>query len=527
MNLEQIIIEPRPRGAWEAVDLGFRLARRWYLTLFLLWLVPAVPVAILATILFSDRIWLIGLTVWFFKPLLDRAPLYFISRAIFSDVPTFWGTIRKLLSVWQRDWFLWQTWRRLSLTRSYDVPITLLEGLTGKKRNARLAVLHRNGSGVAIWLTVICVIFELVLFFGLLMFLSALMPEYSSFQFIEDNFIFSSFGHWVAEVLFIVVMAMVAPFYVCAGFSLYINRRIDLEAWDVELRFRQMAARHEAKKKPKLHGAAVIALACMLLVGGEVPKAVAQSSDSVNQELQASTDWPDKTIAAVANSENAQTLIDEVKSSGDFDSQEQVTRWRLRTYNTDGSFWEWLKNLFSWDSDEDTQDNNFDWQMPNLAVVLEVLLWSLVIFIVLWVIYHYRQFIRTWVMSVGGASPAIESEPVTMLFGLEVTKESLPDDVAGQVMFLCNHSEYRQALSLLYRATLASLAHDHGFKFHDSYTEGECVAVVRTAGDEKLSAFTQELTRAWQSLAYGHQLPSRSAIEGLSRRWQELFDHEQ
>ena len=33
------------------------------------------------------------------------------------------------------------------------------------------------------------------------------------------------------------------PFYVAAGFALYLNRRVDLEAWDVEQEFRRAFAR--------------------------------------------------------------------------------------------------------------------------------------------------------------------------------------------------------------------------------------------------------------------------------------------
>ena len=41
-------------------------------------------------------------------------------------------------------------------------------------------------------------------------------------------------------------MAFIEPFYVGAGFGLYLNRRTQLEAWDLEIAFRRMRKRLEA-----------------------------------------------------------------------------------------------------------------------------------------------------------------------------------------------------------------------------------------------------------------------------------------
>jgi hypothetical protein len=39
------------------------------------------------------------------------------------------------------------------------------------------------------------------------------------------------------------ITLLIEPFYIAANFGLYINRRTQLEAWDIELSFRKMAAR--------------------------------------------------------------------------------------------------------------------------------------------------------------------------------------------------------------------------------------------------------------------------------------------
>ena len=40
-----------------------------------------------------------------------------------------------------------------------------------------------------------------------------------------------------------------APFTVSCGFMLYISRRVELEAWDIELGFRNLNARLMAEKR--------------------------------------------------------------------------------------------------------------------------------------------------------------------------------------------------------------------------------------------------------------------------------------
>jgi hypothetical protein len=42
------------------------------------------------------------------------------------------------------------------------------------------------------------------------------------------------------------VVLFVEPFYVASGFALYLNRRVELEAWDIEQEFRRAFARKDS-----------------------------------------------------------------------------------------------------------------------------------------------------------------------------------------------------------------------------------------------------------------------------------------
>ena len=86
-------------------------------------------------------------------------------------------------------------------------------------------------------------------------------------------------------------------------------------------------------------------------------------------------------------------------------------------------------------------------------------------------------------------------------------------------------ARYREAVGLLYRASLSRLIERHELAFRDSHTEAECAALVSDRGIESLSAYFVELTAVWRRLAYGHQLPAEETVEILCQGWRrELSD---
>ena len=59
----------------------------------------------------------------------------------------------------------------------------------------------------------------------------------------------SPVGRWLLFALYTAVCALMAPFAVSCGFMLYISRRVELEAWDIELGFRNLNARLMSEKR--------------------------------------------------------------------------------------------------------------------------------------------------------------------------------------------------------------------------------------------------------------------------------------
>jgi hypothetical protein len=59
--------------------------------------------------------------------------------------------------------------------------------------------------------------------------------------------VFTGEGERIAElaiaIAYAVVIAVLEPFYVASGFAMYLNRRVELEAWDIEQEFRRAFVR--------------------------------------------------------------------------------------------------------------------------------------------------------------------------------------------------------------------------------------------------------------------------------------------
>jgi hypothetical protein len=237
LDLSRITAVIRPRSAWESIDLGFALARAWFLPLWLCWWVTAVPVGLLALIPLHGRpdLWL--LLLWWCKPGFEALPLYWTSRALFGERLAVSAAARHLPQALPPRLWPQLLWRRIGITRSFSMPVTLLEAPRGGARRARLRVL---GTGAAGWLTIVCVHLETVLWLSALLTLVFLLPEGAPELDLEAAVLESgSMADWIASVLMLLAVSVLAPFYVAAGFALYLGRRTELEAWDLELAFRR------------------------------------------------------------------------------------------------------------------------------------------------------------------------------------------------------------------------------------------------------------------------------------------------
>ncbi|HEY1049478.1 MAG TPA: hypothetical protein VGE39_06975, partial [Prosthecobacter sp.] len=244
MRLEDVTVVLRPRQPWEAIDLGCALVRRDFGRLLALWFATVVPVWTGICVLMRSSPEWIPLVVWWLKPLYDRVPLFFLSRSAFGVRPGFAQTWKAWPRLWLSGFLPALLWRRLSFIRSFALPAQMLEGLRGfaVKRRVKSLALDGGGSGVLVSYAFLKI--ETVLWAGLLWGTYDFLPESytSSLQAAFSAFDFEGLPaglYWWVAVCYMLVVTLVEPFYVGAGFGLYLNCRTRIEGWDVELAFRR------------------------------------------------------------------------------------------------------------------------------------------------------------------------------------------------------------------------------------------------------------------------------------------------
>ncbi|MFZ5722603.1 MAG: hypothetical protein ACOY33_02965 [Pseudomonadota bacterium] len=247
MRPDRLTVNLRPRSGFEAVDLGFALARRHARELWRIWLLLVLPAMILLALaehaLFGVLPSTTCMLLWWGKPLYDAVVLLVLSRAVFGDRLSARGTLAELRRVAGRIAGS-LTLRRLSLSRSFLLPAHLLEGQHGKARSDRIHLLREETTASARTLTMASGWLEVAALSGLLALLVWLTPELYRSQWFND--FLQPVGHlellgW--QLAYIAAVTLIEPFYVAAGFALYLNRRTLLEAWDIEVALKRVAAR--------------------------------------------------------------------------------------------------------------------------------------------------------------------------------------------------------------------------------------------------------------------------------------------
>jgi hypothetical protein len=224
----------------EAADLGVRLCQSAARPVYVCYWALGLPVVALSLATFEIADWLPGLLIWWAKPWLDQTILFVLSRAAFGQ-PTalgdLWNAQRR---VWWSQLPLSLTLRRLSPWRSFTQPVYQLEGLPLFKARRRVLQIRRGKTGPAVLMTSAFGTAELVLTVAVTSLLFWFMPGE-----VSRATVFSQSTTFIAlpmTIAYAAVVLFLEPFYVAAGFAMYLNRRAQLEAWDIEQELRRAFA---------------------------------------------------------------------------------------------------------------------------------------------------------------------------------------------------------------------------------------------------------------------------------------------
>ena len=240
MQLDALVLKLRAGTPAESADLGVRLCQHAARSLYACQALAFVPLLALALASAGIAAWLPPLVLWWGKPWLDRTLLYVLSRAAFGQ-PTrprdLWDAQRQ---VWWQQW--WRSWtlRRLSLSRAFTQPVHQLEQLRGAARRRRLQQLRAGHLAASRLLTGAFSTAETALWVALVALVFWFMPPgYDGARVLDTLGSGEGVAASVATTLsYALVVFFLEPFYVAAGFTMYLGRRVELEAWDIEQELR-------------------------------------------------------------------------------------------------------------------------------------------------------------------------------------------------------------------------------------------------------------------------------------------------
>jgi hypothetical protein len=242
MQIDAIALTLRPRSVWEGCDLGVQLLHFRMRSVYACYLAVAVPTFLVCLATYPLEPWLPALLVWLAKPWLDRAVLFALSRALFGEstaLADLWAARERVLLPNLLTLLL----MRLSASRSFKLPIVQLEGLAGRAQRDRVRQLTLRHRGVARAMTLAFANAEFALCSSVLMLRLMLAPLVLGFESGWLTGLAAAQAGLVSSIAYVLAVAFLEPFYVAAGFGLYLNRRVELEAWDIEQEFRRAFAR--------------------------------------------------------------------------------------------------------------------------------------------------------------------------------------------------------------------------------------------------------------------------------------------
>ncbi|MBO9873488.1 MULTISPECIES: DUF4129 domain-containing protein [Xanthomonas] len=561
MRIERLDVVLRARSAWEAMELGTALVRRHAGAIWKPWVLVTLPLCVVLNLgaWVIDQLWLAPLLLWWLKPVLDRIPLFVISRAVFGDVPRVRDTVRAQGTWGWRTLLGYLTWRRLSPARSVFMPLELLEGASADQQRERRRTLGGAIYGHALLLASVCWHFEAMLCLAciatIFMFVPIdLLPETAraAWALIGDQT-----PAW-ADIGFNVIgwlaMTLIEPFFVGAGFGLYLNRRTQLEAWDLEMALRRMAAR--------LRGAAPLALLCVALLAApaaalraqpvaeaaatqtaaaqEAPADDTRDGDgetdtATDTDTHTDTDTDGKAAAAHAADSHHHNAAHPVPLDEVFDTEpaadarfaraaDRAYADPLLTAKRTIGYWKKRNPDEPPKPDDKQQDLTAfgKWIKAAAQAIAFVGRWGMWLLagILLLVLLLTARHWLPWMRGTGRRRATVPAAPEHMPV---LAPQPLPDDVATVARRAWREGRHRDALALLYRASVATLCERASVVLPPSATEAQCLRAAQRLPDDVDRSLFARMVRVWQHAAYAGRLPEDDAFDALVDDLQRQF----
>ena len=472
----------RRRGVWEAVDSGVLLWRSNFTYLLPFFAIPVWFIAWGLRLLPGNFVYLSYLVLWWLKPFFDRLVLFVVSRN-FLNTPFKFIELVKMKNGLLGDLL----WRRFNLSRSASMPIRVLENLNNKQFALRKKALHSSGLAFSNIISPLSLIMEFMLLFGevlfFLMFVQLFFPIYLS------NIL--NYGETVEifiYMLFCFNYILVESIYVCMGFGLYINGRVELEGWDLQLLFKNFVKQ----------GSKIIAFVFLFLSLLFTPApAYALNTEPVFPE-----GFPEMPIESLAN-------LDEILASSDFGGERDGWTIQFRNYREPDmpviEMAPWMENIrliFSY----------------TLRIMAILALAAFMVFIFYWSRKNKQKFFL-----IGNSFLNKGKNYANSLVSIE-SPSSLFD--RAEVFF--HRGLIREAWAACFFGCLGAFAINGSVSFPADATEYECLNLVQQIKPGAGEGFAA-LVQSWVLFAYGNMQPlesdfNKALVYGRSLLCEETYE---
>jgi len=459
---------PKQKDSREASDSGLLIWRENFVNFIPFFAIPFWICAFVLRLLPGNIQYFSWLILWLLKPLFDRIILHIISIRFFESGAGIKRLLRGLGKSLSRGLAGDLLWRRFSPLRSAMMPERVLEPRkkSRKENTQRRKLLKDGGLNFCLFLTLWGIAVEIVLLLGEFIFV-VIMAElfaniYVSFdgEFWEKAEIYI-FAAWCVNYI------IIESIYVCMGFSLYINSRINVEGWDLEIMFRDFAEKIKSKKAAGL--LIVLCLVCLFF-----------PVNTFAQDLQSDT-------ADGVPLEILQDILDSPDFGGEKDS------WGIRFK----------------ERPEPDDNFNFDPLSEELRTIFAFTLRLILIMLIAALAVILFLYVRKLVNE---RNIAAKKSAARVLHGIPLIN---PDDLMEKAAYFFEHENLRLAWGYCTAAAILSWSLYRGLAFPPNATESDCAAMVKsmTSNNPDEAGVFCNLINDWINFAYAGQLPPAGHFE--------------
>lgn len=505
MQINRLAFVPRLRSPWQVFDLSLQFYRGNFWPLWKIYLCQALPLALILFLVF-DPTWA-SLIFWWLKPLMERPLLDSLSKRAFSQ-PT---STRENLGVLRRlriiDIIGMLTWLRLSPNRAYLSSVEQLELLTGDTRQKRKTLLlARTENNQVAWI-LFAVHLEMILLFALFTLVFYFVPTSDPLADIfgtgtESNIIYEQIYYW----MYVFSVSVIAPWFVCGGFMMYLNSRIKLEAWDIELGFKQLVHR--------LSQVIVTIFVASLMWVSAPTTVMAEETQSTEIEASVAAENTDSSSEDSAKAAETRASVQKIYEDNELIQRETTYVLDEDKKSDDSGPPDWLiafLSMFSW--------------LEIFAPAVQWLLYGLVLWLILWVVYRlyqmYQKQDNVRVTPYKAAKPK-KQEVVVPDFFEDIETKHWPEDLLAAAKLEAEQGRQRQSLIYLLKHALNYVSHFAPELLSQSMTEPECQSAIKGHFPQEIWLPMQNLFSLWMAKAWAHREIEPSQLVQLIQSLEQL-----